>query len=114
MVDAAKDVNKKEVSDPSHYLTNLLGYRAVMALEWIDTAETGKIDVEEIGKTRFPDMAYKYPDTPLKVFYPMVIEGVLLHDTLRRIVVDAYMEFEAILAKLEARARDPDFWKATV
>ena len=110
LVDASKQNTDNSSPALTHHMTNLLGYRTVMALEYVETDNDGKTEITEIFQTEFPDDAFEKPDTPLVAYYPLVVESIMPVDTVRRVMIDTYMNFEALFAKIEMNARNEDFF----
>lgn len=110
-LDAREDVEQGRTKPISEYWNNLYGYQLAMSLHSIRCAD--EVMVPEIGQCQLDEALLTGSHTRLRAYYKLLMDDVLVIDSLRKMVSLAFQHFTAVLSKLEAKAEDPDFWQAT-
>lgn len=112
VVDAQKDLRDRLIQDTPFYWRNLTTYRTVMALEAVDSAATGTIEVPPIEEIEVDAGTYAFPDTKLLAVHDEIVQQTMPTETLQQIVGHCYNEFQALCDKLMVMAEDPNFFGA--
>lgn len=112
VVDAQKDLRDRLIQDTPFYWRNLTTYRTVMALETVDSAATGTIEVPPIEEIEVDAGSYAFPDTKLLAVHDDIVQQTMPTETLQQIVGHCYNEFQALCDKLMVMAEDPNFYGA--
>ncbi len=108
----AYDARQNGFLDEGQYFRTLMDYRLCMGIESIASSE-GKFEVPETLTDDFKTDKPPKNATKLTYIVPYIYETVLKTENLRRTIGAAFYRFQRLVEKLEVRADDPNFWKAT-
>lgn len=86
-----------------------------VSLQRMWTPDMGVIDLEELEKYQPPknSLHLSEKDTIVRAYTNDVADHVIVTEDRRRILTAAFMEFSAIMAKIEANAGNDDFFRKT-
>jgi len=108
--DTRDSVREQILPETDELWGNLMSYRLALGLEYVESAEQGRIEVVPIDEATLDPPSAGH--TKLRPYFQYVIENVLVTDDLRRAVGDAHHLFQHSLDKLDANATNQSFWRA--
>lgn len=108
----ALDVQKNIMPDEGVYFRTLMDYRLSMSIESVKS-DNGVVNVPEVLSDDFQTDLPPKGATKLCFIVPYIYENVLKTESIRRAIGSCFFRFQRMVEKMEARADDPDFWKAT-
>lgn len=112
LVDAQSDLKNRLVQDTAFYWRNLTTYRTVMALESVDSAATGTIEIAPVDEIETDPGAFSFPDTKLIAVHDEIVKQAMPTEHLQQIVGHCFNEFQALCDKLTVMAEDANFYRA--
>ena len=109
LVDAQNDLQSKILGDTSFYWRTLMAYRAVIAVERIES-ENSIIDIPPIDEIEVDADSYAKPNTKLYALFDDLVSQIMPSEMLRNSISHLYTEFQALVEKMQAMAESKDFW----
>jgi hypothetical protein len=112
IVDAQNDVQTKILGDTSFYWRTLMAYRAIIAVEKIESSEN-IVEIPPIHEIAVDEDSYTKPNTKLSAVFDDLVEQIMPTEIIRNTISHLYTEFQSLCEKLQAMSESKDFWKAT-
>lgn len=109
LVDAQNDLQSKILGDTSFYWRTLMAYRAVIAVEKIES-ENNIIEIPPVDEIEVEEGSYSRPNTKLFALFDDLVAQIMPSEMLRNTVSHLYTEFQALVEKMQAMAESKDFW----
>jgi hypothetical protein len=112
IVDAQNDVQSKILGDTSFYWRTLMAYRAIIAVEKVESSEN-IVEIPPVNEIDVDEDSYKKPNTKLSALFDDLVEQIMPTEIIRNTISHLYTEFQSLCEKLQAMSESKDFWKAT-
>lgn len=109
LIDAQKDIHTKAIADSSFYWRTLMAYRAMMAVERVES-DINVVEVPPVSEIE-ADPA-EPPNTKIFALFDSLVEQIMPNEALRNAISHTYTEFNALCEKLQSMAESKDFWNA--
>jgi len=109
LVDAQNDLQSKILGDTSFYWRTLMAYRAVIAVEKVESSDN-IIEIPPIDEIEVDADSYSRPNTKLYALFDDLVSQIMPSEMLRNSISHIYTEFQALVEKMQAMAESKDFW----
>lgn len=109
ITDSQKDIRNNSIGDTSFYWKTLMAYRAIMAIEKVES-DYSVVEVPPIAEIE----ADPPEGTNTKVFaiFDSIVDQVMPSEAMRNAIAHMYTEFNSMCEKLQSMAESKDFWNA--
>lgn len=109
IIDAQKDINTRVIGDTSFYWKTLMAYRAVMAVEKVES-DLNMLEVPPIAEIDADPV--EPPNTKVYGLFENLVEQIMPNEAMRNAIAHTYSEFNDLCEKLQSMAESKDFWNA--
>lgn len=109
IIDSQKDIRNRVIGDTSFYWKTLMAYRALMAVEKIESAYN-VVEVPPIMEIESDPV--EEPNTKVFALFDSLVEQVMPSEAIRNAIAHTYTEFNSLCEKLQSMAESKDFWNA--
>lgn len=109
ITDSQKDIRNYSIGDTSFYWKTLMAYRAVMAIEKVES-DYNVVEVPPIAEIDVdpPEGA----NTKVFAVFDSLVEQIMPNEAMRNAIAHTYTEFNSLCEKLQSMAESKDFWNA--
>jgi hypothetical protein len=109
IIDAQKDITTKVIGDTSFYWKTLMAYRAMMAVEKVES-NLNVTEVPPISEIEADEATV--PNTKIFALFDSLVEQIMPTEAMRNAIAHTYNEFNSLCEKLQSMAESKDFWNA--